>query len=115
MKIRNKKTGEIIELTDDEYIAFDVVKMLFRDKNDWVDYSPTIEEEKTRKLIKQWAKTFELTSFKYIWHDELPHPYGTLFGTTENDPNITYRLDVPMDLPLLKGEDNIDLKYLLAE
>ena len=53
MKLRNKKTGEIVDTTEplDELNA------------DWEDYKPTeplIKDEKIRKAVRAWAKALGL-------------------------------------------------------
>ena len=56
MKLRNKKTGEVIILIDH---VFDNYTSLAEVIEDWEDYKPAepyIKDEKTRKAVRAWAE-----------------------------------------------------------
>ena len=69
MKLRNKKTGEIVSLSlygislnirSSEQPTYHSIGEL---NEDWEDYKPTeplIKEEKIRKLVRDWAKFNEI-------------------------------------------------------
>lgn len=67
MKLRNKKTGEIIDLDliknqDDGGWLWDSYKTLAELNEDWEDYShkePLIKDEKIRKAVRAWAEANE--------------------------------------------------------
>lgn len=100
MKLRNKRTGEIAELSKKEFDAYKVFAKLLGNA-DWVEYNPTIEDKKVRNLVKVWAKTFGFRTFRYVWNDEKEPAYGMLFGELSGEyPSATYRIDVPFDLKL---------------
>ena len=68
MKLRNKKTGEIIDLDliknqDDGGWLWDSYKTLAELNEDWEDYSPKkplIKDEKIRKSVRAWAEVNKL-------------------------------------------------------
>lgn len=101
MKLRNKNTGEIVELSDEEYDVYKIFGKLTDCANIWIEYNPTIEDKKVRNLVKVWAKTFGFRTFRYVWNDEKKPAYGMLFGELSGEyPSATYRIDVPFDLKL---------------
>lgn len=62
MKLRNKKTGEIVELSNEEFDAYKVFSNLLGNA-DWVEYSPAeplIKDEKIRKAVRAWAEAFDV-------------------------------------------------------
>lgn len=62
MKLRNKKTGEIVELFNNtDNILPDTLAEL---KEDWEDYKPDeplIKDEKVRKAVRAWADKQDIT------------------------------------------------------
>ena len=85
MKLRNKKTGEIVtfvtleEIYDDE-LDFTYIKKsgnenelsyssLKKFNDEWEDYvpkEPLIKDEKTRKAVRAWA---EANGIERVWHE----------------------------------------------
>ena len=71
MKLRNKKTGEIVELDLNVRISgypngieFMKVSSLAELNEEWEDYKPAeplIKDEKIRKAVRAWAEAQELT------------------------------------------------------
>lgn len=66
MKLRNKKTGEIIIPTDYTFVSYDdgirydhhIYYSLAELNEEWEDYTPTeplIKDEKVRKAVRTWA------------------------------------------------------------
>ena len=62
MKLRNKKTGDIVEW-DGVHISNDIVGEMFDSiaelNEEWEDYKPTeplIKDEKVRKAVRAWAE-----------------------------------------------------------
>lgn len=56
MKLRNKKTGEVVILIDH---IFDNYNSLAELNDEWEDYKPTeplIKDEKIRKAVRAWAE-----------------------------------------------------------
>lgn len=86
MKLRNKKTGEIIDLeqwrleyykdsgcitlTNDRNQNEQYCYVSFADlKDDWSDYiapEPLIKDEKIRKAVRAWADANDLLTFKVV-------------------------------------------------
>lgn len=78
MKIRNKKTGEVIILIDH---TFDNYNSLAGMMDEWEDYEPAgplIKDEKIRKAVRAWAEvnrinskhsdiTFDFTEHRLKW------------------------------------------------
>ena len=65
MKIRNKKTGEVIILIDH---TFDNYNSLAEMMDEWEDYKPTeplIKDEKIRKAVRAWADACGTKQIKY--------------------------------------------------
>ena len=57
MKLRNKKTGEILYDCSTEVLAYDTLAEL---NEDWEDYKePLIKDEKIRKAVRAWADANE--------------------------------------------------------
>lgn len=75
MKLRNKKTGEIVEdyyldkfLARYEVPAYQSIKEFL---NDWEDApKPIIKDEKIRKAVKAWAEANHLSDFKVYVSDD---------------------------------------------
>lgn len=80
MKLRNKKTGEVVERTkiatlryvegDGEWID-EEYQTLAALNEEWEDYAPAeplIKDEKVRKAVRAWAEIGDIVSVYY--HDE---------------------------------------------
>ena len=83
MKLRNKKTGEVIETCKIIQNAFGEIIMLTLDEDerypyefhslaelneDWEDYKPQeplIKDEKIRKAVRAWAEANSITQVSY--------------------------------------------------
>ena len=79
MKLRNKKTGEVIDLKivqlGDNYMLDHEVKTIFNEEltlktfnryfEDYEEKVPLIKNEKIRKLVKIWSKVNELDEVIY--------------------------------------------------
>ena len=72
MKLRNKKTGKIIEYSislnqwsedDHEWYLFGNYDSIDELKEDWEDYEPLIKDEKIRKALRYWA---EANNIKHV-------------------------------------------------
>ena len=85
MKLRNKKTGEILEVksillfdsdtlyADEEIVTYGKYKSMQELTSDWEDYEPQeplIKDEKIRKAVKAWARVNELTVVIVFYIDE---------------------------------------------
>ncbi len=76
MKLRNKKTGEIIEIDkinfvfNDGYAPFSSLRILNAYWEDYTQKEPLIKDEKIRKAIKVWAR---LNDVKEVMFDEYWH------------------------------------------
>ena len=76
MKLRNKKTGETIEYSislnqwsedDQEWYLFGNYESIDELKEEWEDYKPVeplIEDQKTRKVFREWADLFGAKRFR---------------------------------------------------
>ena len=109
MKLRNKKTGEIADLSEGfikdtyngEFIQIKPVAIsnkegylydsLAKLNEDWEDYKPAeplIKDEKTRKAVRAWA---ELNSVQSVTYDEVHQDRGLnvyLFEDNEDENAI---------------------------
>lgn len=78
MKLRNKKTGEVVECGAIDLLNFDMGNMkYFRDfgyssleevNDNWEDYKPSkplIEDEKIRKAVRAWAEALDADEISY--------------------------------------------------
>lgn len=73
MKLRNKKTGEIIEL--DNWLIFtdrprDTYTSLADVNADWEDYipqEPLIKDEKIRKAVRAWAEALDIKNGESVF------------------------------------------------
>lgn len=77
-KLRNKKTGEIgyllatkglerYDIVDDNYRLLARYDFLVEVSNEWEDYEPVeplIEDQKTRKVFREWADLFGAKRFR---------------------------------------------------
>lgn len=76
MKLRNKKTGKIIEYSislnqwsedEQEWYLFGNYDSLDELNEDWEDYKPVeplIEDQKARKVFREWADLFGAKRFR---------------------------------------------------
>lgn len=75
MKLRNKKTGEIVDFqpfrfyqTDSCKFPSEIYESLSALNEEWEDYTPKgplIKDKKIRAIIRQWAKVNGTTELKY--------------------------------------------------
>lgn len=89
MKLRNKKTGEIVELFNntDGILPHTLAKL----NEDWEDYKPAeplIKDEKIRKVVKAWAEGNMATRVQYeaFWR-----------GFRNRDSTITVWEELPLE------------------
>lgn len=94
MKLRNKKTGKIIEYSislnqwsedDQEWYLFGNYDSIDELKEEWEDYKPgepLIEDQKTRKVFREWADSFGAERFMVIHLCDSITP-TTLFRSTD--------------------------------
>ena len=73
MKLRNKKTGEVIILIDH---IFDNYSSLAELNEDWEDYQPAeplIKDKKIRKAVRAWAEANRIKedSYKDSYEDRM--------------------------------------------
>lgn len=78
MKLRNKKTGKIIEYSlhlwfwhedNQEWYEYGNYYSIDEIKEDWEDYKPQeplIKDEKIRKAVRAWA---EANDIDRVWHE----------------------------------------------
>ena len=77
MKLRNKKTGEIIIPTDYTFSTYDdgiryghhIYYSLAELNEEWEDYKPAeplIKDEKIRKAVRAWAEANDLVALKIV-------------------------------------------------
>lgn len=88
MKLRNKKTGEIVDTTEP-------LADLNKEWGDYIPTKPLIKDEKIRDIIRLWAKVNGATVLKYfsgencledIFRNEIH--FNQLLGL-EDDKNYT--------------------------
>lgn len=90
MKLRNKRTGEIIGLSNEEFDAYKVFAKLLGNA-DWVEYNPAeplIKDEKIRKAVRAWAEGYMATKVQYdaFWR-----------GFRNRDATITVWEELPLE------------------
>lgn len=72
MKLKNKKTGEMVDWdgvhisTDNDGEMFDSLAEL---NEEWEDYEPLIKDEKIRKAVRAWAEANKVES-AFVTMDE---------------------------------------------
>lgn len=67
MKLRNKKTGSILEINDEERNLYSLLKKTSYLK-DWEEYTPKeplIKDEKIRKAVRAWAEALDAESCSF--------------------------------------------------
>lgn len=116
MKLRNKKTGEIIIPTYYTFSAYGdgiryghhIYYSLAELNEDWEDYDPKeplIKDEKIRKLVRAWA---EYNSIEKVLYLEMPE---RVLCRLEDTDDSDYEIDFVGHIPTLEdGED-----YTIAE
>lgn len=99
MKLRNKKTGEIIDGGDYLNVYDDLdnhqgkswhYNSLAELNEEWEDYEPVeplIKDEKTRKAIRMWAEANEYDFDKGLDYTDYDGGYGCSFMTYGSDDN----------------------------
>lgn len=77
MKLRNKKTGEIVDARKIGFEIYSFNERLYNSvaelNEEWEDYKPTeplIKDEKIRKAVRAWA---EVNSIKTALYSERPN------------------------------------------
>lgn len=93
MKLRNKKTGEIMDLEcitifdrPDKYDTGDAIEEFYtlsELNEEWEDYTPTeplIKDEKIRKAVRAWAEAF---GYKHVTHRFYTDNGGKRFSLLE--------------------------------
>lgn len=68
MKLRNKETGEIREVSYIEIDGMFTVPSLATLYENWEDYTPAeplIKDEKIRKAVRAWAEAFDVEKIYY--------------------------------------------------
>lgn len=75
MKLRNKKTGEVIDVTriifehDNTYSPFSSLRIV---NEYWEDYTPSepfIKDEKIRKAVRAWAEVLGVNEVEFYGSD----------------------------------------------
>ena len=72
MKLRNKKTGEVIEVKrinfelDDTYAPFSSLRIVNEFWEDYIQKEPLIKDEKVRKVVRAWA---DANDIERVWHE----------------------------------------------
>ena len=107
MKLRNKKTGKIIEYSislnqwsedDQEWYLFGNYDSIDELKEEWEDYAkkePLIKDEKIRKAVRAWAEMLGADKARVVYHAEFIQPYTTIYARDELDE---YRLEIPCEI-----------------
>lgn len=113
MKLRNKKTGEIIDAGDIFYLSSYgenrmSIREIYRYKSlsklceDWEDYTPAeplIKDEKIRKVVKAWAELFNFKdNIRYM-------PFQEISG------HYLYHPSRSIDISDIEGSKRISLLY----
>lgn len=110
MKLRNKKTGEIVER--EEFILIKHIEgdggwqdasyhSLAELNEEWEDYKPTeplIKDEKVRKAVRAWAKTVKAES-AFV---EKPSYERADLILSDNFASISFPIDKPKELDFCK-------------
>lgn len=68
MKLKNKKTGEVVEVFKGGPIDLYFYHSLAELNADWEDYDqkdPLIKDEKIRKAVRAWAEANEIETVEY--------------------------------------------------
>ena len=111
MKLRNKKTGELIEYSislnqwsedDQEWYLFGNYDSIDELKEDWEDYKPAeplIEDEKARNVFRKWAELIGAEHFK-VNHFFNSKGHITLIRSTDltTEPSIELPGHIGKDL-----------------
>lgn len=90
MKLRNKKTGEIIK-SFDSYFWDDRYSSLAELNEEWEDYTPKeplIKDEKIRKAVRAWAELLLTNEIHVARYDCM---------TVFRDEKTGYRLEIVTD------------------
>lgn len=92
MKLRNKRTGEIVELSDEEYDAYKVFTKLL-DNADWVEYKsaePLIKDEKTKQLFSKYLEEHQYERFMEAVRNFIGVPFLVVTDSTPRDGKDTF-------------------------
>ena len=103
MKLRNKKTGEIIE-SFDTYLWDYRYSSLAELNEEWEDYipqEPLIKDEKIRKAVRAWAEANNTTAVDYNFGE---------FESRQNDSKIYFDQKIE-----LHNGDNYTITELCGE
>lgn len=125
MKLRNKKTGEILDLSvgfiqdtrNGEFIQIKPEAISYKEgylygslaelNEDWEDYTPPeplIKDDKIRKLVREWA---EMNGIEKVLVCESFHSWGF---TNKNDCKPSDKEYMGADI-LFKGEKPVELDF----
>ena len=119
MKLRNKKTGQIVRLTIYGInLAIDNQNQpryysLSKLNEDWEDYElkePLIKDEKIRKAVRAWAEANDLDRASYYRSSH----YWYLRAFNENEAGIDFWLNYP-DIPNLIESKSYTIAELCGE
>lgn len=121
MKLRNKKTGEIIIPTDYTFATYDdgirygnhIYYSLAELNEEWEDYKPTeplIKDEKIRKAVRAWADASE---FEYLIYRFKSDEDYVSFMDGESELEIMF--DSPNEMKGLKNDRNYSITELCGE
>lgn len=115
MKLRNKKTGEVIEIDNihfvfnDKYAPFSSLRVLNEYWEDYTPAEPLIKDEKIRKAVRAWAEALDLRWFRRC--SSLNAYTSRLTG--HNAEGVCYTMELaPKDL---YGDKITKDSYTLAE
>lgn len=112
MKLRNKKTGEIIE-SFDTYLWDYRYSSLAELNEEWEDYTPQeplIKDKNIRKIVRDWAKVNAIDRVQYIIFS---HPRSYRFEYNSCDDN--FAIDIVGWIPELKREGLYTITELCGE
>lgn len=114
MKLRNKKTGEVVEydsigfrkgLSDGWEDFISKAKSLAELNENWEDYKPLIKDEKVRKAIRAWADAIGVEKVAILDDYRL---------ASEEDEDVTMIFPSPI-FEGIDNEDFIDITELCGE
>lgn len=118
MKLRNKKTGEIVEggfiMTYYDAIVGNPQKSLAELNEEWEDYKPTeslIKDEKVRELVADWAKLTQTTKILTVKRRTTAGTRYTEFFSQDKHISIS----IQGELPKIKHWEEYSVEELCGE
>ena len=71
MKLRNKKTGSLLEINDEERNLYSLLKKTsyLKDWEEYIPKEPLIKDEKIRKAVRAWSEALDIENI-HVFHEE---------------------------------------------